>query len=196
MKTRRALFVLLLAAVGAASAQEVHVLSNSNFEKNTQASTGSTTGNVFVKFYAPWCGHCKALAPTWEALAKSDPPIRNTLFAKVDCTGNGDKVCARFKVRGFPTLKLFAHGKMYDYSGSRDADALQAFAEGGYAEVDGEKVPSLPTIFSKFIDSMQEDVDHILKKRKNAAAVLVVVGAIIGIVIGSTLCGSGKAKSE
>ena len=85
---------------------------------------------------------------------------------------------------------------MYDYSGSRDADALQAFAEGGYAEVDGEKVPSLPTIFSKFIDSMQEDVDHILKKRKNAAAVLVVVGAIIGIVIGSTLCGSGKAKSE
>jgi thioredoxin domain-containing protein 5 len=191
----------LLLGAAAAAASEVHVLSNSNFEKNTQASTGSTTGNFFVKFYAPWCGHCKALAPIWDSLATADPPVRNTLFAKVDCTGNGDEVCGRFKVSGFPTLKLFARGKVYSYKGGRDAAALRAFAEGGPEEWarwgEGEKVPALPTFFSKFMDTMKEDVDHILQKRKNAAAGLVIVGAIIGLVLGSVVCGGGgKAKTE
>ena len=44
---------------------------------------------------------------------------------------------------------------------------------------------------------MKEDVDHILQKRKNAAAGLVIVGAIIGLVLGSVVCGGGgKAKTE
>lgn len=177
---------------------EVHVLTNSNFERNTQASTGSTTGNFFVKFYAPWCGHCKALAPTWESLAaEKDPPVRNTIFAKVDCTGNGDKVCSRFKVRGFPTLHLFAKGNMYEYNGQRDSDSLRAFAEGGYEDAEGKKVPPVPTVMSKFIDSMKEDIDHIVDKRKNAAVALILVGVVIGLILGNLVCGhQGKAKSE
>ena len=42
----------------------VAVLGKENFEAKTK------TGVAFVKFFAPWCGHCKRLAPTWEKLAE------------------------------------------------------------------------------------------------------------------------------
>lgn len=44
----------------------------------------------FVKMYAPWCGHCKKLAPAWDELANKVKP-QNINVAKVDCTAY--KVC-------------------------------------------------------------------------------------------------------
>lgn len=77
-----------------------------------------------VKFYAPWCGHCKSLAPKYgEAasdLLKAQPPIK---LAKVDCTKHKE-ACGKFGVSGYPTLKLFRNGEASDYSGPREADGI------------------------------------------------------------------------
>ncbi|MCP3665503.1 MAG: hypothetical protein GY696_23905, partial [Gammaproteobacteria bacterium] len=59
---------------------DVVELTDANFESKT------STGAWFVKFYAPWCGHCKKLAPTWEELAASLVSDPDNHVAHIDCT--------------------------------------------------------------------------------------------------------------
>jgi len=82
----------------------VHDLNPSNFDSILDGSK-----NVLIKFYAPWCGHCKSLAPKWELLGKAFSNEGEVVIAKVDA----DKYRSlgeRFAVQGFPTLKFFPKG--------------------------------------------------------------------------------------
>lgn len=82
-------------------------------------------GDHFVKMYAPWCGHCKAMAPTWEKVAKS-PGVKGVKLSKIDCTKE-EKTCKQYAVSGYPTLLYFRDGKkIEDYSGQKtEADFKQ-----------------------------------------------------------------------
>ena len=77
------------------------------------------TKDVLVKYYAPWCGHCKALAPTWDELANDVADIEDLIIAKFDATANE---VAGLDIRGYPTLKFYPKNNKagMDYSGDRD----------------------------------------------------------------------------
>jgi len=81
---------------------------------------------VMVEFYAPWCGHCKQLAPEYEAAAKQMKKDGiKAVLAKVDVDKYGD-LGTRFAIQGFPTLKIFKKGSAepIDYEGARDKDGI------------------------------------------------------------------------
>lgn len=81
----------------------------------------------FVEFYAPWCGHCKALKPAWVELAASlEDKVK---VGAIDCTVN-KATCDEFQVPGFPTIKFFGSNKNSPevYEGPRDSGSLSAFA--------------------------------------------------------------------
>ncbi|KAM7276752.1 hypothetical protein ACFE04_018618 [Oxalis oulophora] len=120
------LFALLLTS---ALADDVVVLTEENFEKEVGQDKGA-----LVEFYAPWCGHCKKLAPEYEKLASSFKKAKSVLIAKVDCDEHKG-VCGKYGVSGYPTLQWFPKGSLEPkkYEGPRTAEALTDFVntEGG-----------------------------------------------------------------
>ena len=125
--------LLLLALVAGLCAAETDIitLDGSNFEKLTQAATGATTGDWMIKFYAPWCGHCKSMQPEYEKLAtelKGEINVAEVDVAKDRAIGS------RFDVKGFPTMLFLSEGKVFKYKGPRTSEALAAFARGGYKD--------------------------------------------------------------
>jgi len=104
----------------------VKVLVGKNFDQVAL----DPTKNVFVEFYAPWCGHCKELAPIWDQLGEKYADHDDIIIAKMDSTANEVESVV---VSGFPSLKYFPAGgkEMVDYTGNRDLDTMSKFLDNG-----------------------------------------------------------------
>lgn len=124
MRSFAAYALCLLGATGLVSASE---------KTDTESSVVSLTKNTFddfikshdlvlAEFFAPWCGHCKALAPKYEEAA-AELKSKNIPLAKVDCTEE-EELCKNQGIEGYPTLKVFRGlDSVKPYIGGRQSDS-------------------------------------------------------------------------
>eukprot|EP00586_Coscinodiscus_wailesii_P002006 CAMPEP_0172481294 /NCGR_PEP_ID=MMETSP1066-20121228/7045_1 /TAXON_ID=671091 /ORGANISM="Coscinodiscus wailesii, Strain CCMP2513" /LENGTH=217 /DNA_ID=CAMNT_0013243433 /DNA_START=68 /DNA_END=721 /DNA_ORIENTATION=- len=85
--------------------------------------------SVLLKFFAPWCGHCKRMKPDWNKLMEEFSGSATHLVAKVDCTAAGKSLCDENGVKGYPALKYGDPSDLQDYQGERDLDSLKKFVK-------------------------------------------------------------------
>ncbi|QDZ18049.1 protein disulfide-isomerase [Chloropicon primus] len=103
----------------------VKVVVGDTFEKEVLGSGK----NVFFKIYAPWCGHCKAMAPAYKDLADALEEDKEVVVAKLDGTEN-DVLDERFDARGYPALFFMnSEGKVEAYKGGRTFDDMLKYIE-------------------------------------------------------------------
>jgi len=175
------------AAVEIKEEEDVQVLTDANWEKAV-----TEENNILVEFYAPWCGHCKALAPEYaKAAAKLKEMKSEVTLGKVDCTVE-TKLAEKFGVQGFPTLKFFKKGKAVEYGGGRTeseiiswlnkktgppavnvdtAEALKDFVEKRDVAVVGfidDKESALAKVFLEVADST-DDIEFAITSVANGA---------------------------
>ncbi|TFY77997.1 hypothetical protein EWM64_g6015 [Hericium alpestre] len=101
-----------------------------------------------VEFFAPWCGHCKNLAPTYERLADAFAHVKDkVVIAKIDADGAGKPLGQKYGVTGYPTLKWFdASGEPTPYEGGRELDDLAKFITEKAGVKSNIKPPPPPTV--------------------------------------------------
>lgn len=112
--------LIVLVAVGCVFSGEVINLTSETFDEHVDGST-----NVLVEFFAPWCGHCKNLAPEWKLAAETFEDGDDIKITAVDATENKE-LASKFDVKGYPTIKFFPKGSTTaeEYGGGRTADTI------------------------------------------------------------------------
>ncbi|CAO1625381.1 unnamed protein product [Parajaminaea phylloscopi] len=104
----------------------VHVLVADEFDK----VVFDDKKDVLVEFYAPWCGHCKKLAPTWDTLGEKYAAAKDKIvIAKMDATTNDVPPSAGFQVQSFPTIKFKPAGskEFLEFEGDRTLESFIDF---------------------------------------------------------------------
>ncbi|RNA30103.1 disulfide-isomerase A6 [Brachionus plicatilis] len=124
MKSNLVLLICLAVIAGQAeclysASDDVIQLTASDFSSKVLSSSDLW----LVEFYAPWCGHCKNLAPEWAKAAKALKGVVKVAAIDMD---KEQSIGSTYGIKGFPTIKLFAANKNspVDYAGGRTAQAI------------------------------------------------------------------------
>jgi len=150
---------LLAIAVSSCFASDVVDLTSANFDKTVLDSNK----DVLVEFYAPWCGHCKSLAPVYEKVAETYKNDHNCIVAKVDADNAENRpLSEKYGISGFPTIKFFPKGNKdgEEYSGGRGEQDFVDFLNskcklnrrvgGGLNEMEG-RIEKFDELAKKFL---------------------------------------------
>jgi protein disulfide-isomerase-like protein len=161
----------ILALTAAMTSAAVPSLTPENYDSMTDGKT------VFIKFFAPWCGHCKKMAPDWEKLAGEWEGHDIGLVAEVDCTAAGKELCNSNGVQGFPTLKYGDPSALEDYQGGRSYDDLSKFAKENLKPIcspskldlcDDDKKKEIETLMATSDDDLKAKIAAEEKKLEDA----------------------------
>lgn len=109
--------------VPATNDEPVKVVVGKNFEQLVM----DNDADVMVEYYAPWCGHCKSLAPKYEAMAAKLLHNNKIVIAKMDATENE---VPGVNIKGFPTIKFYKNGSKnapMDFDGDRTEEGMIKF---------------------------------------------------------------------
>ncbi|EMD40736.1 hypothetical protein CERSUDRAFT_111314 [Gelatoporia subvermispora B] len=112
--------IALVTLTAADGASDVVDLTGTNFD-----SIVNPESLILVEFFAPWCGHCKALAPHYEEAATALKE-KNIKLAKVNCVDEAD-FCQANGIQGYPTLRVYRNGEYTDYTGPRKTDGIISY---------------------------------------------------------------------
>jgi len=159
---------------------DIVVLNSGNFDEVVFAPNV----NALVLFFAPWCGHCKNLAPTYEKIATDFLNEKNVVIAKIDATEN-TVLAEKYHVHGYPHLTFFDSKKKseegyepYIYDGNRDEKDIISFLNekcnthrvvGGGLDDEAGKINKLDDLAKKFISSTGDEVTKIIEKASEIA---------------------------
>ncbi|XP_056002765.1 thioredoxin domain-containing protein-like isoform X2 [Ostrea edulis] len=183
-------------------AREVNLqsLDDTSFEHLTQASTGATTGVWLVIFYKD---SCKEKLPAIEGTGVLVRQKMNVAQVNID---ESPETAKRFNIKDCPVTYFFRHGKMYQYISDKSdmyrVKSLVSFVMSWYNNVEGAKVPTIPTAFDQLTESI---ADYLKDKLQNpqggnflliGGAVLAVVAFVLAIVVATCSKNAKKTIKE
>ena len=108
---------------------------NSEYNETNSGANGSGSGEAeLMFFYADWCPHCKTAKPIWEEL-KSEYENKKingytVMFTDVNCTNETPEIESlmnKYKIEGFPTIKLLKNGQIIEYDAKPSKNTLVEF---------------------------------------------------------------------
>jgi protein disulfide-isomerase A6 len=136
-------------------------LDSTNFNRIVK----DATKDVLVEFYAPWCGHCKRLAPDYEQVGATFKSDSNVVIAKMNADEAGNRpISQQYDVKGFPTIKFFPKDNKggEEYNGGRTPEDFVEFINkragterilGGLLSEKAGRVDALDTLAAEFLKS-------------------------------------------
>ena len=135
-------------------------------QENFQRLVTKTQEPWFIKFYAPWCHHCQAMAPNWSQMARELQGQLN--IGEVNCEVE-KRLCKEVHVRAYPTIHFFRGGERVEYNGLRGLGDLVTYAKkaieigSGVQDVDAAEFKKMEeteeVIFLYFYDHATTDED-------------------------------------
>jgi len=132
----------------------VYILNPTNFEGFVKSQE-----LVMVEFYAPWCGHCKKLAPEYDAAAFELKQAGSVgVLAKIDANEHQESG-NKYGVQGFPTLKIFKKGvdEPIDYEGARSTfeivEKMKELSDSNWAPPKSEVIELTTDNFEEIVNN-------------------------------------------